>query len=105
LTRCACKTASIWRAGVLKSIEHFGRAGRIFCVHFRDVQGGCDDFTECHIDAGNTDTAAIMRKLRDVGFNGFLIDDHVPHMVNDSSYGHRGRAFATGYMIGMMNSL
>jgi len=47
---------------------------------------------------------AVVRKLREVGFNGFMIDDHVPHMVNDSGYGHRGRAFATGYMVGLMQA-
>ena len=91
-------------AGVLESVEHFGRQGRIFYVHFRDVQGGCDDFKECHIDEGNSNMPAVVRKLREVGFNGFMIDDHVPHMVNDSSYGHRGRAFATGYMVGLMQA-
>jgi hypothetical protein len=40
----------------------------------------------------------VVRKLHEVGFRGFFIDDHVPFMVNDSAWGHRGRAFETGYI-------
>ena len=70
--------------------------------HLRDVQGCADDFKECFVDEGNSDVAAVVRKLRETGFNGFLIDDHVPHLVNNSPYGHRGRAYATGYIRGLL---
>ena len=92
-------------AGVLEAAEYFGAQGRIFYVHMRDVQGGCDDFTECYINEGNSNIFKVMLKLREVGFNGFIIDDHVPHMVNDSSYGHRGRAHATGYITAMLDAV
>ncbi len=91
--------------GVLESIEYFGTRGRIFYVHFRDVQGTAENFTECFINEGNSNPAAVMRKLRDVGFNGFIIDDHVPHMVNDSPWGHRGRCYSTGYILGLMDAV
>jgi len=84
--------------GVLDAIEFFGREGRIFYVHMRDVQGCADDFCECFIDEGNSDILAVVRKLKEVGFRGFIIDDHVPRFVNDSPYGHRGRAYALGYL-------
>jgi mannonate dehydratase len=89
--------------GVLESIEYFGSRGRIFYMHFRDVQGRADDFRECFVDEGNSDMFAVMCKLKEVGFKGFLIDDHVPHMVNDSPWGHRGRAFSTGYMKALLD--
>ena len=91
-------------AGVMESIEHFGRQGRLFYIHFRDVKGGGDDFTECFIDEGNSDMFKVMLKLKEVGFKGFLIDDHVPKMVNDTPWNHRGRAFATGYMKGLLQA-
>lgn len=90
-------------AGVLEAIEWFGSRGRIFYVHLRDVQGACEQFTECFIDEGNCDVYAAVRKLSEVGFRGFIIDDHVPRMVNDSPWGHRGRAFATGYIKAMVD--
>jgi mannonate dehydratase len=31
-----------------------------------------------------------------------MIDDHVPHMIEDTPWGHRGRAHAIGYMSAML---
>lgn len=92
-------------AGVMESIEHFGKQGRLFYIHFRDVKGGGDDFTECFIDEGNSNMFKVMLKLKEVGFKGFLIDDHVPKMVNDTPWNHRGRAYATGYMKGLLQAV
>ncbi len=92
-------------AGVLDAIDYFGRAGRIFYMHLRDVQGSAEDFTECFIDEGNSDVFLVVKKLREVGFQGFIIDDHVPHLINDSAWGHRGRAYATGYIKGLVRAV
>ena len=90
--------------GVMEAIDWFGRRGRLLYVHLRDVQGGANDFKECFIDEGNSNVAAVVRKLREVGFNGFILDDHVPRLVNDSRYGHRGRAYAIGYIRGVLDA-
>jgi mannonate dehydratase len=92
-------------AGVLESIEWFGKNKRLFYVHFRDVQGTAEKFTECFITEGNSDMFTVMKKLKEVGFRGFMIDDHVPHMVNDSPWGHRGRSYATGYMVALLQAV
>lgn len=84
--------------GVLESIRYFGERGRIFYVHFRDVVGRADNFTEVFLGDGNMDPVVVMKTLKESGFRGFIIDDHVPHMVNDSPWGHRGRAWSTGYL-------
>jgi len=47
----------------------------------------------------------VMRALQRVGFTGFLLDDHVPFIVNDTDYGHRGRAHAIGDMQGLLDTL
>jgi len=91
--------------GVLDAIEWFGTRKRLFYIHLRDVQGCADDFQECFIDEGNSDVVAVVKKLREVGFNGFILDDHVPHLVNDSPYGHRGRAYAIGYIRGLLRAI
>jgi mannonate dehydratase len=55
----------------------------------------------------------VIRRLLDVGFDGFLIDDHVPAMVGDiatwsdtssAAYCSRGRAHAIGYLQGVLNA-
>mgnify|MGYP003430522696 CR=1 FL=1 len=48
---------------------------------------------------------ALLRQLIAVGFDGFLLDDHVPHMSGDTSYGHRARAHAIGYMQGLLAAI
>ncbi|HEV7215925.1 MAG TPA: mannonate dehydratase [Chloroflexota bacterium] len=90
---------------VLQAIEYFGRHGKILYVHFRDVKGTAENFAECFIGEGNYRPLRAMRALKQVGFNGFLLDDHVPHMIDDSPYGHRGRAHAIGYMQGLLEAL
>lgn len=90
--------------GVLEAIEWFGPQGRLLYIHLRDVVGCADSFEECFIDEGNVDKFEVVRALRRVGFRGFILDDHVPHLVNDSAYGHRGRAYATGYIRAMLDA-
>lgn len=97
-----CSEMSGGAANVRAMIEHFGPRGRIFYVHFRDVQGSVPDFAECFIGEGNYDPAEIMLLLKRNGFTGFLLDDHVPHMIDDSDWNHRGRAHAIGYMQGLL---
>lgn len=92
-------------AGILEAIEHFGKDGRILYVHMRDVQGCADDFQECFLGEGNSNIPAVLRRLKSVGFNGFILDDHVPFLVNDSSWGHRGRALSTGYIAGVLATI
>jgi mannonate dehydratase len=91
--------------GVVEAIRHFGSQGKIFYVHFRDVQGTVPCFQECFLGEGNVDVVAAMRALNEVGFDGFFLDDHVPHMIDDTEWGHRGRAFATGYIMGLVKAV
>ena len=90
------------KANVHELIEFFAPKGRIAYIHFRDVQGTVPEFTECFIGDGNFDPAEVMAQLVRTGFDGFLLDDHVPHMDGDSDWNHRGRAHAIGYMQGLI---
>jgi mannonate dehydratase len=92
-------------ANVTAMIEHFGPRGKILYVHFRDVQGTVPRFQECFLGEGNYDPARVMLALKHNGFTGFLLDDHVPHIVDDTPWCHRGRAHAIGYMQGLLNMM
>ena len=57
---------------------------------------------------------AVVTRLVDVGFTGFIIDDHVPAMVDDidtwgdtssEAYCSRGRAHAIGYLQGVLDAV
>jgi mannonate dehydratase len=90
---------------VHRMIDRFGPAGQICYVHFRDVRGSLPRFTECFIGEGNFDPAAVLRALSDTGFDGFLLDDHVPTMTGDTPWGHRSRGYVVGYLQGMIRML
>ncbi len=90
---------------VVTVIERFGARGKIFYVHFRDVQGTADKFQECFLGEGNYDPVTVMRALQRVGFDGFMIDDHVPRLVDDTDWCHRGRGFQTGYLQGILAAI
>ncbi|HTW99818.1 MAG TPA: mannonate dehydratase, partial [Acidimicrobiales bacterium] len=92
-------------AAVLDAVEWFGRRGEIVYVHLRDVRGYGERFEECFLGEGNYDPVLVLERLVDIGFDGFLLDDHTPLLVNDSPYGHRGRAHAIGYMQGILQTL
>ncbi len=83
-------------------VTFFAPRGAIAYIHFRDVQGYVPNFTECFIGDGNYDPAEVIALLARHGFDGFLLDDHVPKMDGDSDWNHRGRAHAIGYMQGLV---
>ena len=91
--------------GVLDAIRFFGQRGKIFYVHFRDVIGSVENFTECHLGEGNCDPKETIRALKQIGFNGFIIPDHVPRMIDDTDWCHRGRAWAVGYIQALIEAI
>ncbi len=91
--------------GAIDAIRYFGARGKIVYVHFRDVQGHVPVFQECFLGEGNVDVVAAMRALKQVGFSGFIIDDHVPQLIDDTGWSHRGRAHATGYIMGLVEAV
>jgi D-mannonate dehydratase len=84
-------------------------ADRIVFVHFRDVTGGREDFTETFHDDGPTDMAAMLKLYADLGFSGPIRVDHVPSMAGEEElphgYAQLGRLFAVGYMKGILDAL
>jgi mannonate dehydratase len=92
-------------ANVLRGIRHFGPRHQIAYVHFRDVQGVGDEFAECFIGEGNLNVTTVLRALKDVGFDGCLIDDHVPQLLGDDGWHPRGRAYSTGYLAGLLRAV
>ena len=86
-------------------IHHFGERDEIVFVHFRDVVGTVPTFHETFVDEGNFDTVGAVRALYDVGFDGAVLPDHVPEMVDDTDWRHRGRGFTVGYLRGVIDTV
>jgi mannonate dehydratase len=90
-------------------IRDFGRQGKLFFVHFRDVQGTPEKFEETWHDAGKTDMLACLQAYKDIGFDGVLRPDHVPTVEGDSNenagYSSFGRLYAIGYIRGLRQAV
>ena len=90
---------------VYEMIRYFGERKKILYVHFRNVSGQVPKFHEEFINTGYVDMYRAMTVYREVGFDGFFIDDHVPHTHGDTAWGHRGRAFAMGYIQALIEAV
>jgi mannonate dehydratase len=78
--------------------------GRIHQIHMRAIQGGLNDFAEVYPDEGVLDLLPIMRILRDSGYPGGILPDHVPESPGDPGK-LQGYAFAYGYLNGLIQSV
>ena len=90
---------------IYEMIRYFGERNKILYVHFRNVSGQVPRFHEEFINTGYVDMHRAMSIYHEVGFDGFFIDDHVPQTYQDTQWGHRGRAFANGYMQAMIEAV
>jgi mannonate dehydratase len=78
-------------------IRYFGTRKKIFNVHFRNIRGGFLNFQETFIDDGSVDMLKAMRVYKEVGYDGMMMPDHVPHVEGDQNQA-QGFAFAFGYI-------
>jgi mannonate dehydratase len=78
-------------------IRYFGTRKKIFNVHFRNIEGGRLNFRESFIDNGSVDMLKAARVYKEVGYDGTLMPDHVPHVDGDDNQ-YQGFAFAIGYI-------
>ncbi|HAE32246.1 MAG: TIM barrel protein [SAR202 cluster bacterium] len=90
---------------IYEMIRYFGEREKILYVHFRNVSGQVPKFHEEFINTGYVDMYKAMKIYYEVGFDGFFIDDHVPNTYQDTEWGHRGRAFANGYIQGLVEAV
>ena len=71
--------------------------GKIFNVHFRNIEGGYLNFRESFIDNGSVDMLKAARTYKEIGYDGMLMPDHVPNVDGDPDH-MQGFAFAIGYI-------
>jgi len=90
---------------IYEMIEYFVSRRKILYVHFRNVSNPVPDFKEEFINTGYVDMYKAMKIYHKHNFDGFFMDDHVPHTHGDTEWGHRGRAFANGYIQAMIEAV
>jgi mannonate dehydratase len=90
---------------IYEMIDYFASRKKILYVHFRNVSGKVPNFYEEFVNTGYVDMYKAMKIYHKHNFDGFFIDDHVPHTHGDTPWGHRGRAFANGYIQAMIEAV
>src|SRR5579875_1142975 len=80
------------------ALRAFAERKQLFKVHVRNVSGPAPEFVETFIDDGYGDMYRIIRELAEANFDGIVIADHVPLMLND-------KRLATSYTIGYLKAL
>lgn len=86
---------------ILDAIRYFGKRKKIFNVHFRNIRGGFLNFQETLPDDGDVDMPACLKVYKEVGYDGMLMPDHVPHIEGDEG-GRQAFAFSFGYIRALM---
>lgn len=102
---CQGTVAEMGPDKAIDAVTRFASQGKIFYVHFRNVQGQFPKFDEVFIDEGDVNMILALKAYKDAGYDGVITPDHTPRVVGDEPYGHRGRAFALGYIRAAMQAL
>ena len=96
--------ADVGGARLPEVIRHFGRQGKIFFVHFRNIKGRFPRFDEVFQDDGDADSYEAIKAYLEVGFDGPIRPDHSPSIAGDVK-GRAGMAYSVGYMRAMMDAV
>jgi mannonate dehydratase len=93
---------------VLDEINYYGRKGKIFMVHMRNVRGSLATtgaFEEVLLDDGDLNMFKILLELKKVGFNGYINPDHIPALPGDTAEKAIGWGYSIGYLKALMAAL
>lgn len=93
---------------VLQEINNYGRKGRIFMVHFRNVRGSfatSGAYEEVHLDDGDMNMFHILEALHKVGFDGCINPDHIFKIEGDTEDVSQGAAYSVGYIKALLAAL
>ncbi len=92
-------------------VEYFSENKKIFNVHFRNIQGGLNDFVEVWPDEGDVKMFELAKIFHRTGYPYMLMPDHAPKHPDDeapegmSQRVRQGWAFQFGYIIAMIQAV
>ncbi|MBK34784.1 MAG: mannonate dehydratase [Gemmatimonadetes bacterium] len=96
---CGTRAESGGSAIVLDELNNYGRKGKIFMIHFRNVRGSlatANGFEEVLLDDGDMNMFKLLLELRKVGFTGCINADHHPSLEGDD--GFAAVSYSIGYI-------
>lgn len=85
-------------------IKWCGDRNQIFNVHLRNIKGGWNNFQEVYPDNGDMNFLQVVRALRDVGYTGMVMPDHVPSHA-DPAGSLQAFSFSYGYIKGLIQAV
>ena len=100
---CVGSLAEMPGGDIYATTRHFAGLGKIAYVHFRNVRGKVPRYEETFVDDGDVDMTEIVRILRDAGYDGVLVPDHVPELACPAPW-HAGHAYTVGFMRALVNN-
>jgi mannonate dehydratase len=99
-----CLCCGTWLEGgplmgkdVVETLRYFGRQGKVWKIHFRNVSAPLPHFVETFMDNGYMDMDKITKALVEVNFDGIMILDHSPDLLG-------GRYAQTAYGVAYMKA-
>ena len=89
---------------IIPIIRWAGERNQIFNIHLRNIKGGWGNFQEVYPDNGDMNFLQVVRELREVGFDGMVMPDHVPYH-KDPVANWQSFAFCYGYIKGLIQAV
>jgi mannonate dehydratase len=93
---------------VMDEINNYGRKGKIFMVHMRNVRGSLATsgaYEETLLDDGDLNMFKILKELHKVGFHGYINPDHIPALPGDNQTKDIGWGYSIGYIKALLAAL
>ena len=90
----------------VEAIRHFGQQKRIFHVHFRNIAAPVPEpCIETFPDNGYVNMYEVMKALKETGYRGSVVPDHIPNFINSAAGNGVGRAYVIAYMRALLQTL
>jgi len=83
---------------VFEMLREFGGRGKLHGIHFRNVSAPLPRFVETFPDDGYLDMYQVMVTLRQVGYAGAVVPDHIPQLAGDDGFRRAGLAYCIACM-------
>ena len=93
---------------IVEDIRAFGRRGKIFHTHFRNVRGTIPThggYEEMALHDGDKNMFVVLQTLKSIGFDGGLQIDHLPRYDGDKAFQGMASAYSVGYVKALLAAL